>query len=186
VSDLREEKQAAREVAYAARKVAHAAYRGTGAVDNLLDLLACHRGKAISAYMPIRTEIDCLGAMARLSLSGPVAVPVIVGKNQPLEFHRWTPLGAMQVGPFGAQVPVAVEIVVPEVVILPLLAFDRRGYRLGYGGGFYDRTLEELRRRGPVLAVGFAYAAQEIGQVPTEATDQVMDIVVTECGVTTF
>ena len=186
MSALREEKQAARVLAFEARRAAHGAYCGNGAVDNLLGFLTSHLGKSISAYMPIRTEVDCLGAMAQLSQSGPVAVPVIVGKNQPLEFHRWTRGGAMQEGPFGAQVPVDVEVVMPEVVILPLLAFDRRGYRLGYGGGFYDRTLEELRKRGPVLAVGFAYAAQEIRHVPIEVTDQVMDAVVTERGVTTF
>ena len=65
---------------------------------------------------------------------------------------------------------------------MPLLAFDARGYRLGYGGGFYDRTLEGLRARGPVCAVGFAYGAQEVAQVPTEPTDQPLDLIVTEAG----
>ena len=65
---------------------------------------------------------------------------------------------------------------------MPLLAFDRRGYRLGYGGGFYDRTLERLRARHPVLAVGFAFSAQEVDEVPTEPTDQPLDAIVTEAG----
>jgi 5-formyltetrahydrofolate cyclo-ligase len=72
------------------------------------------------------------------------------------------------------------------VVIVPLLAFDARGYRLGYGGGFYDRTLETLRARRPTLAVGFAFAAQEVAEVPIEATDQRLDAVVTEEGVRLF
>ncbi len=137
-------------------------------------------GQTISGYMPIRTEIDPLPAMATLAISGPVGVPVIVGDARPLEFHRWQPGCALKDGPFGAQVPIEVAQITPSVVFLPLLAFDRRGARLGYGGGYYDRTLEILRTKGPVLAVGFAYSAQEIAQVPTEATDQRLDAVVTE------
>jgi 5-formyltetrahydrofolate cyclo-ligase len=72
---------------------------------------------------------------------------------------------------------------VPQIVVLPLLAFDQAGHRLGYGGGFYDRTLQELRAAGPVHAVGFAYDKQAVKQVPTETTDQPMDAIVTDTGV---
>ena len=72
---------------------------------------------------------------------------------------------------------------VPQIVILPLLAFDGAGHRLGYGGGFYDRTLQKLRAAGPVHAVGFAYEAQAVEQVPTEATDQPLDAIVTDAGI---
>ena len=71
----------------------------------------------------------------------------------------------------------------PEILIVPLVAFDRQGGRLGYGGGFYDRTLEGLRAKGPVLAIGFAYAAQETEALPLEPTDQPLDMIVTESGV---
>jgi len=81
---------------------------------------------------------------------------------------------------------VAGDWLVPEVVIVPLVAFDASGYRLGYGGGFYDRTLELLRANGPVLAVGFAYAAQELPAVPVEPTDQPLDAILTERGLTKF
>ena len=86
-------------------------------------------------------------------------------------------------GTFGALVPAKGDWIVPEVLIVPLLAFDRRGYRLGYGGGYYDRTLEVLRARGPVTAIGFAFAAQEVDEVPIEATDQPLDLIVTERGI---
>ena len=86
-------------------------------------------------------------------------------------------------GPFGARVPEGGAWIVPQVLIVPLLAWDRRLYRLGYGGGFYDRTLQGLRQRGPVLAIGFAFAAQEVAEVPIDATDQRLDMVVTESGV---
>jgi 5-formyltetrahydrofolate cyclo-ligase len=76
--------------------------------------------------------------------------------------------------------------VTPQILIVPLLAFDARGYRLGYGGGFYDRTLQGLRAAGPVTAIGFAYNAQEVAQVPTEPTDQPLDFIVTEAGIRAF
>jgi 5-formyltetrahydrofolate cyclo-ligase len=86
-------------------------------------------------------------------------------------------------GAFKALIPEEGAWVEPQVLIVPLLAWDARGYRLGYGGGFYDRTLEGLRAKGPVLAVGFAFSAQEVAEVPTEPTDQRLDAVVTEKGV---
>ncbi len=128
--------------------------------------------------MPMRTEIDCLPAMARHK--GRVGVPVIPGAAQPLVFRRWHPGAVMVPGAFGALIPEGGEEVEPDVLIVPLLAFDRRGYRLGYGGGFYDRTLELLRAKGPVTAIGFAFATQEIESVPIEPTDQKLDLIVTE------
>ena len=92
----------------------------------------------------------------------------------------------MTVGPFGARVPTDGVVMVPQVLIVPLLAFDARGYRLGYGGGFYDRTLAALRAEGPVLALGFAYGAQEIPEVPVDQYDQRLDGVVTEDGMRRF
>jgi 5-formyltetrahydrofolate cyclo-ligase len=89
----------------------------------------------------------------------------------------------MVAGEFGALIPAEGAWLEPQVLIVPLLAFDRRGFRLGYGGGFYDRTLERLRQRHPVLAVGFAFAAQEVPEVPTENTDQPLDAIVTDQGV---
>lgn len=128
--------------------------------------------------MPMRTEVDCLPAMA--AHSGPVGVPVILGPGQALRFRRWTPGARLVPGDFGALIPEVGDWVEPRVLVVPLLAFDRRGYRLGYGGGFYDRTLEGLRARGPVTAIGFAFAAQEVPEVPTEPTDQRLDLIVTE------
>jgi 5-formyltetrahydrofolate cyclo-ligase len=88
----------------------------------------------------------------------------------------------MVAGEFGALIPEDGAWIEPEVLIVPLLAFDARGYRLGYGGGFYDRTLQALRLRHPVLAVGFAFTAQELPDVPIDATDERLDAVVTESG----
>ena len=111
---------------------------------------------------------------------------MIVAKAAPLRFREWSPGCRLIEGAFRARIPEEGGWVEPEVLIVPMLAFDARGYRLGYGGGFYDRTLEQLRAQGPVLAVGFAFAAQEVAKVPTDAFDQRLDAVVTEKGVTVF
>ncbi|NEX47124.1 5-formyltetrahydrofolate cyclo-ligase [Pseudotabrizicola algicola] len=178
-----ERKAATRQAAFAARKAAFAAGQGQAA-ELLADVLAAERGRVLAGYMPMRTEIDPLPAMA--AHQGPVGVPVIIGAAQPLRFREWTPGCALETGAFGAQIPAEVAWVEPAVLIVPLLAFDARGYRLGYGGGFYDRTLEGLRARGPVLAIGFAFAAQEVEVVPIDATDQRLDMIVTEREVRRF
>ena len=167
--------------AFARRAVAHAGATEAQAAK-LSEVLAGYRGRPLSGYMAMRTEIDPTQAMVQAAAHGPVCVPVIVAKAQPLRFSCWTPDGAMIDGPFGARVPAVEDWIEPEVLIVPLVAFDARGNRLGYGGGFYDRTLEGLRAKGPVTAVGFAFAAQEVAEVPTEPTDQPLDLIVTEAG----
>ena len=92
----------------------------------------------------------------------------------------------MAMGEFGAEIPVEGGWIAPEVLIVPLLAFDARGYRLGYGGGFYDRSLQGLRAAKPTFAVGFAFADQQIAQVPIDENDQRLDAIVTERGISLF
>ncbi|MBD3680182.1 MAG: 5-formyltetrahydrofolate cyclo-ligase [Rhodobacteraceae bacterium] len=173
-------KGAARKAAFARRKAAHEAGLGVAGAARLLDYLAPYRGRVISGYLPIRTEIDPRPAMAEMSRDGAVCVPVIEGARLPLKFREWTPGCALVEGPFGAAVPETGAWLEPEVLIVPLVAFDRAGNRLGYGGGFYDRTLERLRSLRPTVAVGFAYAAQEAEGLPLEETDQPLDAIVTE------
>lgn len=177
MSDLAAIKAEARAAAFARRRQAHAR-RSPKDAALLIDLLAGHAGEALAGYMPMRTEIDCLPAMR--AHDGPVAVPVIEAPAAPLRFRRWTPDAVMVPGAFGALIPENGAWVDPQVLIVPLVAFDRRGYRLGYGGGFYDRTLARLRARGPVTAIGFAFSAQEIDEVPIEPTDEPLDLIVTE------
>ena len=186
MTDLEVDKKAARAAAFARRKTAHEVGGDALACARLLDLLRPHSGKPAAGYMAMRTEIDPVTAMAELSLEAPVGVPVISGSGRPLVFRQWTPETEMIEGDFGARIPAQAEAMVPEVLILPLVAFDRRGGRLGYGGGFYDRTLERLRAIRPTYAVGFAYAAQEADALPLEATDQSLDAVVTEAETLVF
>ena len=177
-------KAQARKDGFARRKVAFDASKG-GAAGHLSALLAGYRGVPLSGYMPIRTEINPLSAMAEAAAYGPVGVPVIMEANQPLKFSRWEPDSQMKDGPFGAQIPQVDDFFEPEIVIVPLVAFDKQGGRLGYGGGFYDRTLEKLRAKRATLVIGFAFAGQEADQLPLEPTDQPLDMIVTEAGIIT-
>ena len=176
-------KAMARAAAFVRRAEAFAAGQGQAA-EILADYLAPHAGRVLAGYMPMRSEIDPLPAMS--AHQGSVGVPVILERAAPLRFREWSPGCRLVEGAFKALIPEEGAWVEPEVLIVPMLAWDRRGYRLGYGGGFYDRTLAGLRARGPVVAVGFAFAAQEVEAVPIDAFDQRLDAVVTEKGVTVF
>ena len=179
---LEEEKTAARKAAFARRKSAYAQARPDQAA-HLSAFLAGHRGVPVSGFMPINTEIDPRPAMEEAAAHGRVGVPIIQGKGLPLTFAHWDPDTPMVEGPFKARIPANIQPMVPEIVIVPLVAFDRKGGRLGYGGGFYDRTLQGLSDRGPCLAVGFAFAAQEADGLPLEPADQPLDLIITESGV---
>ena len=180
--DLKAIKAEARKAAFARRRLAFDAGH-TAQAAHLAAVLRAFKGLPLAGYMPMRTEIDPLPAMTAAAAHGPVAVPVIQGPGLPLLFRQWTPGCVMIEGPFKAMIPAAGDWIVPQVLIVPLVAFDAQGGRLGYGGGFYDRTLQGLRARGPVTAVGYAWAAQEAEDLPLEPTDQRLEIVVTEQGV---
>ncbi|MEM8957843.1 MAG: 5-formyltetrahydrofolate cyclo-ligase [Pseudomonadota bacterium] len=147
----------------------------------LLDLLGAWRGAHLSGYMAIRSELSPRAVMVEWAGDSPVCLPVVTGRAVPLLFHRWSPDHAMEIGTYGAEVPADGVECTPSILIVPLLAFDRTGGRLGYGGGYYDRTLAMLRGAAPTLAVGLAYAAQEAdAPLPREATDAPLDAIVTE------
>ncbi|MGO4916278.1 5-formyltetrahydrofolate cyclo-ligase [Pseudogemmobacter sp. W21_MBD1_M6] len=181
---LADQKAQARAAAFARREQAHKAGQGAEGAALLMQVLAQFHGRILSGYMAMRTEIDPLPAMA--AHRGQVCVPVIKARAHPLEFQEWTPDAVLLDGPFGARVPQNGAILEPEVLIVPLVAFDAQGNRLGYGGGFYDRTLQNLRALRPTIAIGFAYAAQQADALPLEATDQPLDFIVTETGILDF
>ena len=184
MTELARRKAAARKAGFERRKAARAEGHDAAAQRRLRVWLSPFEGMALAGYMPIRTEIDPLPVMG--DWTGPVCLPVIESSDRPLGFHLWTPECAVVDGPFGARIPASSHAIVPEVLIVPLVAFDRSGGRLGYGGGFYDRTLARLRAAGPVVAVGFAYSAQEDDDLPKEVTDATLDAVVTEAEVISF
>lgn len=144
--------------------------------------VAIPSGAIVSGFMPLKSEINPLPLMRKLAEAGArLALPVVAGKGQPLIMRGWafgTPLAS---GVWGIKEPMAdAPAVDPDILIVPLLAFDRRGYRLGYGAGYYDMTLTSLRAKKPVVAVGIAYAAQEVDTVPITPRDARLELVLTE------
>ncbi len=138
----------------------------------------------MAGYLPIRSELDPRPLMLALSgLGFTICTPVVEGPDLPLRFRVWTPRSRLERGAFGVDVPAKGHWVTPDAILVPLLAFDSSGWRLGYGGGFYDRTLADLRARRTVSAIGFAYAGQEVDTVPHGENDTGLDAIVTEAGV---
>lgn len=136
----------------------------------------------VSAFLPIGSEIDTLPTMRALADLGHItALPVVTGKEQPLIFRKWFVDEKLVPGTFGTSEPLASEPEInPEILLVPMLAFDAQGYRLGYGGGFYDRTIEKLEKLGPITTVGIAFSAQHVDTVPRGPHDRPLQWVATE------
>ena len=141
-----------------------------------------------SVYLSIRGEPDTnLLIEALLAAGVTTALPVTVERARPLRFQAWRPGEALATGRYGIREPLPSACdVSPDVLFVPLAAYDRRGFRLGYGAGYYDSSLEALRRQKTVVAVGVAFSIQEVESVPTESHDQRLDAVITEQGLMTF
>lgn len=142
----------------------------------------------IAGYWPIQNEADVRPLMEKLANAHRIVLPVTSRDRLRLSFRQWTPGCDMERGPFGTQHPVGtlsdgVDALSPDVVMVPLLAFTRRGDRLGYGGGYYDATLAALKSENPTIrTVGVAYAGQLVTTLPLEETDVPMDHILTEKG----
>jgi len=141
-------------------------------------------GAVVSGFASLSDELDCMPLLAKLAQDGlQLALPLVTGKGKPLTFRAWLPGDDMDAGVWGIAQPKADKPVVePDILLVPLLAIDRQGWRLGYGGGFYDRTLQGLRSRKPVLAIGLAYDEQVVDAVPHLDYDEPLDWVLTPTG----
>lgn len=171
----------------ARRAALPASLRAAGAeraAVHVCGLLAASPGATVSGFLSIGEELDTGPLLRRLHAAGhPLCLPVMQGKGKPLVFRAWAPGDDMATVMWGIREPKPERpVMVPDVLIVPLLAFDRRGWRLGYGGGFYDRTIAGLRASGPVVAIGIGFAEQEVDAVPHLAYDERLDRVVTPSG----
>jgi 5-formyltetrahydrofolate cyclo-ligase len=173
---LDEAKQAARVAALAVRTGCDPAW-GQALIDHVPPLLP--PAAIVAGFWPLAGEIDIRPLLTALHQAGhTLALPHTPPRGRPLTFRRWQPGDTLQLGRFGTQIPTG-PAVTPTVLLVPLLAFDRRGYRLGYGGGYYDRTIAALPG---VATIGCAFAAQQIPAVPSGVTDMPLDRVATERG----
>ena len=183
--DLDQIKKEARVAATSARLMAHEAWKDRAplALAALPFPFEAQAGfNVVSAFHPYQSEIDTRLLLGKLAGDGwTTCLPIVLGKALPLEFRRWLPGEPLFKGVWGIERPPETSPVVePDVLIIPLLAFDRKGYRRGYGGGFYDRTLEKLRVLKKIVAIGVGYSAQQVSDVPHGSHDQPLDYMMTE------
>ena len=146
------------------------------------------RGAVVSGYSPIRSEIDPIPLMRTLAAKGArLALPAVMARGKSLAFRAWSPDDRLMLGPLGILEPSpAATEVVPDIMLVPLAAFDRLGHRIGYGAGHYDYTLAHLRKAKAITAIGVAFAAQEIETVPALSHDVALDYVLTETQIFDF
>ncbi len=169
------------------RRHAHQFWGGKAALqvqDHVLRRLEKVEGRVVAGYWPIGCEMDPRPLMMALQDRGErLALPVVTAVKAPLAFRSFTFADDLLPGICSTLEPLPDHpFVRPTLLLVPLLGFDKRGFRLGQGGGYYDRTLADLRADGPILAIGLAYAAQQIDKLPTEKHDQKLDAIVTEEG----
>jgi len=139
-------------------------------------------GMTVSGFSPLKTEINPLPLMRKLAAAGAkLALPVVQGRGKPLIMRAFAFGDALASGQWGIREPKAdAAEVAPDILLVPLLAFDRNGQRIGYGAGYYDMTIARFRAMKQIVAVGIAYAAQEVAEVPVTERDARLDLVLTE------
>jgi 5-formyltetrahydrofolate cyclo-ligase len=184
---MADEKRAERTRALARRSVAHAQHgksAGLRLAEHGIGFLKPSACSIVSGFSAIKDEIDAGPLLERLASEGfRLALPIMQGKGKPLLFRAWAPGDAMGSGTWRITEPLPSRAALePDIVLVPLLAFDAQGYRLGYGGGFYDRSLAGLRAKKPIIAVGIAYDELKIDAVPHLDYDQRVDWVLTPSG----
>jgi 5-formyltetrahydrofolate cyclo-ligase len=142
------------------------------------------RGAIVSGFSPINTEFNPIPLMRKLAEAGArLALPQVAGRGNPLCMREWAFGDPLVSGVWGIREPASeAPEVAPDILLVPFLAFDRAGYRLGYGAGYYDLTLAALRARRKVIAIGVGFAAGEVERLPVEAHDQKLDFILTEAG----
>ena len=150
--------------------------------DEGLRLARVWRPRSVSVFYPLRDEPDTAPLLSALADEGfATALPVVVGRGSALAFRLWRPGEPTRAGAMSIREPVEdAPVVDPDLLFVPLACFDRRGHRIGYGAGYYDRTLSNLRAMKPVHAIGVAYGICEVAAVPYETHDQTLDAIVTE------
>lgn len=161
---------------------AHAAAEAVAARAMAVVRKVAAAGATLSAYWPIRSEVSTRPLLEALAAAGyRTSLPVMTGAGRPLRFRAWTPGDELEKGPLGlSEPPPDAPEIDPDILFAPLVCFDARGWRIGYGGGNFDATLEAIRARRKIVAIGLAYADQEVEAIPHEPHDQKLDWVVTE------
>ena len=192
VLSIQSKKKIFRETAHIVRQQLHAKVSERTPLklrDFLLEFLRSEpQVKVVAGYMPINTEINILPSLRALASIGiTLCLPVVSEENHPLKFKSWGLNGDLVVGKFGVKVPKSGKFIEPDLILCPLLSYDALGNRLGYGGGFYDRTIGKLSAERNILVFGCAYAGQlSCEPLPVDNWDCKVDGVLTEEGIRFF
>ena len=138
------------------------------------------RGKIIGGYFPVNFEIDLLDFFKELENKVEKICMPVIRKNNQMDFYMWSTKDLLKLNKFGILEPEQNKKIIPDIVFVPLVAFDDRLYRIGYGGGYYDRYIEKITKRNFLLKIGIAHSCQKINKVPTNKFDKKLDIIITE------
>jgi 5-formyltetrahydrofolate cyclo-ligase len=136
--------------------------------------------KIIGGYYPVNFEIDILDFLEKLEIKGLQLCLPVVKKNNEMNFYSWSIKNLLKLNKYGIPEPEQIKKVFPDIILVPLVAFDSRLYRIGYGGGYYDRYIEKLSNKKNLLKIGIAHSCQKINRVPTNRYDKKLDIIITE------
>jgi 5-formyltetrahydrofolate cyclo-ligase len=136
--------------------------------------------KIIGGYYPVNFEIDILDFLEKLEIKGLQLCLPVVKKNNEMDYYSWSTKNLLKLNKYGIPEPEKIKKVFPDIVLVPLVAFDNRLYRIGYGGGYYDRYIEKLSNKKNLFKIGIAHSCQKINRVPTNKYDKKLDIIITE------
>ena len=136
--------------------------------------------KIIGGYYPVNFEVDILELLNKLEKKGlKISLPV-VKKNKEMDFYNWSANSLLKLNKYGIPEPKKIKKVFPDIILVPLVAFDNRLYRIGYGGGYYDRYIEKISNKKKMFKIGIAHSCQKINKVPINKYDRKLDIIITE------
>jgi len=136
--------------------------------------------KIIGGYYPVNFEVDILEFLEKLEIKGLQLCLPVVKKNNEMDFYSWSTKNLLKLNKFGIPEPEQIKKVLPDIILVPLVAFDNRLYRIGYGGGYYDRYINKLSNKKNLLKIGIAHSCQKINRVPINKYDKKLDIIITE------
>jgi 5-formyltetrahydrofolate cyclo-ligase len=190
ITSIQDSKSELRRAALAKRDALPAPSRAAAAdaiAERVFPLLI-PAGAIVSGYSPMKSELNPVPLMRKLAdIGAQLALPVVQGRGKPLIMRAWSFGAPLVSGVWGIREPAAdAPEVFPDIMLVPLAAFDRNGHRIGYGAGYYDMTIARIRAMKPVTAIGLAFAAQESDKVPAEPHDAPLDLVLTEKDVIDF
>ena len=136
--------------------------------------------KIIGGYYPVNFEIDILDFLEKLEIKGLQLCLPVVKKNNEMDYYSWSTKNLLKLNKYGIPEPEKIKKVFPDIILVPLVAFDNRLYRIGYGGGYYDRYIEKLSNKKNLFKIGIAHSCQKINKVPVNKYDKKLDIIITE------